>query len=55
MSLQLRYLATLSEIATEKNSTILFPIPINFLEAFGGRPAAGKSEEAPPHPTKEDS
>jgi regulator of protease activity HflC (stomatin/prohibitin superfamily) len=55
MSLQLRYLATLAEIATEKNSTILFPIPINFLEAFGGRPAAGKSEEAPPHPTKEDS
>ena len=55
MSLQLRYLATLSEIATEKNSTILFPIPINFLEAFGGRPADGKSEEAPPHPTKEDS
>ncbi|MCK5513534.1 MAG: slipin family protein, partial [Deltaproteobacteria bacterium] len=27
-ALQLRYLQTLAEIATEKNSTILFPIPI---------------------------
>ena len=29
MALQLRYLQTLSEIATENNSTTLFPIPIN--------------------------
>ncbi len=35
-TLQLRYLQTLTEIATEKNSTILFPLPINFLKAFGG-------------------
>ena len=33
-ALQLRFLATLAEIATEKNSTILFPLPIDFLEAF---------------------
>ena len=31
---QLRYLQTLSEIATEKNSTIVFPIPIEMLRAF---------------------
>jgi regulator of protease activity HflC (stomatin/prohibitin superfamily) len=31
-TLQLRYLQTLSEIATEKNSTIIFPLPI---ELFG--------------------
>ncbi|HHF98168.1 slipin family protein [Candidatus Aerophobetes bacterium] len=33
-ALQLRYLQTLSEIATEQNSTIIFPLPINMLEAF---------------------
>ena len=36
-AIQLRFLSTLSEIASEKNSTILFPIPIEFLRAFGGR------------------
>jgi regulator of protease activity HflC (stomatin/prohibitin superfamily) len=35
VTLQLRYLQTLTEIASEKNSTILFPIPIDFLKAFG--------------------
>jgi len=34
-AIQLRFLATLTEIASEKNSTILFPIPIEFLKAFG--------------------
>jgi regulator of protease activity HflC (stomatin/prohibitin superfamily) len=34
MTLQLRYLQTLTEIATEKNSTILFPLPIEILKAF---------------------
>lgn len=33
-ALQLRYLQTLSEIAAEKNSTILFPLPIELLKAF---------------------
>ncbi len=33
-SIQLRYLQTLSDIATEQNSTIVFPLPINFLDAF---------------------
>jgi len=33
-ALQLRFLGTLSEIATEKNSTIVFPLPIDFLKAF---------------------
>ena len=33
-ALQLRYLQTLSEIATEKNSTILFPIPIDLFKSF---------------------
>src|SRR5687768_4588198 len=33
-ALQLRYLQTLSEIATENNSTTIFPVPIDFLKAF---------------------
>jgi regulator of protease activity HflC (stomatin/prohibitin superfamily) len=33
-ALQLRFLGTLAEIATEKNSTIIFPIPIEMLKAF---------------------
>ena len=33
-ALQLRYLQTLSEIATENNSTILFPIPIDLFKPF---------------------
>jgi regulator of protease activity HflC (stomatin/prohibitin superfamily) len=34
IALQLRYLQTLAEIATEKNSTILFPIPIDLIKPF---------------------
>jgi len=34
VALQLRYLQTLAEIATENNSTTIFPIPIDLLKAF---------------------
>lgn len=34
MSLQLRYLETLKQIAAENSSTILFPMPINLFDAF---------------------
>jgi regulator of protease activity HflC (stomatin/prohibitin superfamily) len=33
-ALQLRFLQTLTEIATEKNSTTIFPVPIDLLEPF---------------------
>jgi regulator of protease activity HflC (stomatin/prohibitin superfamily) len=33
-ALQLRFLGTLAEIATEKNSTIIFPLPLELLRAF---------------------
>jgi regulator of protease activity HflC (stomatin/prohibitin superfamily) len=33
-TLQLRYLQTLTEIAADKNSTIIFPFPMEFLKAF---------------------
>ena len=34
VSLQLRYLQTLVEMSAEKNSTIVFPIPIDLIQAF---------------------
>ena len=34
ITLQLRYLQTLTEIASEKNSTIIFPLPIELLKPF---------------------
>jgi regulator of protease activity HflC (stomatin/prohibitin superfamily) len=33
-ALQLRFLGTLTEIATEKNSTIVFPLPLELFKAF---------------------
>jgi regulator of protease activity HflC (stomatin/prohibitin superfamily) len=33
-ALQLRFLQTLTEVATEKNSTTIFPVPIDLLEPF---------------------
>jgi regulator of protease activity HflC (stomatin/prohibitin superfamily) len=34
VTVQLRYLQTLTEIAVEKNSTIIFPLPIEFMKYF---------------------
>jgi regulator of protease activity HflC (stomatin/prohibitin superfamily) len=34
MALQLRYLQTLSEVASENNSTTIFPLPIDLLSVF---------------------
>ncbi|XP_061189317.1 band 7 protein AGAP004871-like isoform X1 [Saccostrea echinata] len=36
-ALQLRYLQTLNTIAAEKNSTIIFPLPIDLLSSFGSQ------------------
>jgi len=44
-TLQLRYLQTLTEIATEKNSTIIFPLPINIFEAFTRMGSKASSSE----------
>ncbi|MCX5791384.1 MAG: slipin family protein [Elusimicrobia bacterium] len=33
-SIQLRYLQTLTEISTEKNSTIIFPVPMDLIKMF---------------------
>lgn len=34
VTLQLRYLQTLTEIATERNSTLIFPLPIDLISMF---------------------
>ena len=34
VTLQLRYLQTLTEVAAEKNSTLVFPLPIDMLKPF---------------------
>jgi hypothetical protein len=46
-TLQLRYLQTLVEIASEKNSTIIFPIPIDLISMF-------MRKEAPVHQSGEE-
>ena len=43
-TMQLRYLQTLSEIATENSSSIVFPIPIDILKPFY-REAAERAAE----------
>ena len=37
VALQLRYLQTLTTIAAEKNSTIIFPIPLEMLKQFASK------------------
>jgi regulator of protease activity HflC (stomatin/prohibitin superfamily) len=41
VAIQLRYLQTLTEVSAEKNSTILFPIPLEMLHGLFGKPKQG--------------
>ena len=54
ISVQLRYLQTLKEIAAERNSTTLFPIPIDLMETFMSlrRPAAQPQSSGNPPKSK---
>lgn len=36
VAIQLRYLQTLTEIGVEQNTTVVFPLPIQFMDAFSG-------------------
>jgi regulator of protease activity HflC (stomatin/prohibitin superfamily) len=49
-SLQLRYLQTLLEIGTNQNTTVVFPLPMDVLEPFVGKGAAGRAEGTPRPP-----
>ena len=37
MALQLRYLQTLNAISAEKNSTIIFPLPMELMKSFSSK------------------
>ncbi|MBM3474284.1 MAG: slipin family protein [Armatimonadetes bacterium] len=50
-SLQLRFLQTLAEIATENNSTTIFPVPIDLFEAFLKRTSDAPASDPPAAPT----
>jgi len=45
VTLQLRYLQTLTEIASERNSTLIFPLPIDLISMFMNRGASAQSGE----------
>lgn len=45
VTLQLRYLQTLTEIASERNSTLIFPLPIDLISMFLKRGESGQSGE----------
>jgi regulator of protease activity HflC (stomatin/prohibitin superfamily) len=48
LAITLRYLQTLTEIAGEKNSTIVFPLPIELLNLLPPKKSAGTDGEQPP-------
>ena len=51
LSIQLRYLQTLTEIGVEKNTTVVFPLPVDIFGKFEARRAplaAGSGGEKPP-------
>jgi len=45
VTLQLRYLQTLTEIASERNSTLIFPLPIDLISMFMNKGASAQSGE----------
>jgi regulator of protease activity HflC (stomatin/prohibitin superfamily) len=48
MTLQLRYLQTLTEIGVEKNTTIVFPLPMELLTLLNKMGALGKEAAEKP-------
>jgi hypothetical protein len=51
--MQLRFLQTVSEVATEKNSTLVMPIPVELLSVLGrlgGGPSPGPDDGRPAMP-----
>jgi regulator of protease activity HflC (stomatin/prohibitin superfamily) len=53
VTIQLRYLQTLTEIGVEKNTTVVFPLPVDLIEAFmGGREDRSMPRAQPPTPPR---
>ena len=49
-ALQLRYLQTLQSISAEKNSTIIFPVPVELITSFSGGHRQAMSPPSSPIP-----
>ncbi len=50
MTLQLRYLQTLTEIGVEKNTTIIFPLPLEMMTLFNKLGVTAQAKTAPEKP-----
>jgi erythrocyte band 7 integral membrane protein len=44
-ALQLRYLQTLNSISAEKNSTIIFPVPMDLISFFVNKPSTSSKNQ----------
>ena len=51
ITVTLRYLQTLTEIASEKNSTIIFPLPIELMNMIGASQGGPRPERLERHPS----
>ena len=51
VTIQLRYLQTLTEIGAEKNTTVVFPLPIDLIGTLMGGVDGARPERAPAPPT----
>ena len=51
VTIQLRYLQTLTEIGAEKNTTVVFPLPIDLIGTLMGGVDGARPERAPGPPT----
>ena len=54
MAMQMRYLQALAEVAADKNSTIIFPLPLELLRPFLAPEWNGKAAEEVPNGRHED-
>jgi len=56
ITLQLKYLQTLTDIGTEKNTTVVFPLPLELMSLLGRfAPPVSPTPPAPPTPPQEPS
>jgi regulator of protease activity HflC (stomatin/prohibitin superfamily) len=54
LTIQLRYLQTLSDISAEQNSTIIFPVPVDFLQMLMGEKPESRAPVRKPPREEED-
>jgi len=52
MAMQMRFLQTLVDLGAENNTTIVFPVPMEFASTFFGRDAQSNGKPKPPAPRR---